>query len=238
MVAALVIAPSLALLYGLDQRDRLKESGPTSGDGRAERRPSDPFTWGLLTGPAPSRLSRNQSVPNERPMPDYAVNELRVHGDVMAIAAFVESVAGDGPFDFDRVCPMPPETDIVQKDPMSISAPWEWRWEHWGTSRCASGAERLITDDGMTATFIFDTAWNAPVALITGLAARFAWLAFKLSSFYDTTVGVGLWINGNSLGALEQAPTTEARRLLKNTTIQALYDEWIANDLDHEDLAG
>jgi hypothetical protein len=170
-------------------------------------------------------------------MPDYAVNELRVHGDAIAIAALVESVAGGGPFDFDRVCPMPPATELVQKDPMSISAPWEWRWEQWGTSRNAAGAECQITDDGMTATFIFDTAWNAPVALINGLAARCPRLVFKLSFFYDSNVGFGLWMNGHPAGAIERAPTPEARRLLKNTTIQAFYDEWIGLGLDQGDSA-
>ena len=121
---------------------------------------------------------------------------------------------------------------------MSISAPWEWRWEHWGTGRRAYGAECLITDEGMTATLIFDTAWNPPVALVNGLAARFPLLAFKLSFFYNATVGFGLWLNGNPLGALQERATTEARGLLKNTTIQALYDERIAGYLDDEDLAG
>ena len=121
---------------------------------------------------------------------------------------------------------------------MFISAAWESRWDRWGTSRDASGAERLMSDGGRTATFIFDTAWNPPIALIRGLAARYPALAFKLSYFHDAAVGFGLWIDGSPLGALEEAPTTEARRLLANTTIQADYDERMARDLDEDDAAG
>ena len=163
-------------------------------------------------------------------MPDYAVNELRVYGDKELVASFVESVAGDGPFDFDRVCPMPRAADLVQKDPRSISAVWEWRWDHWGTSRNASDAECLITDDGKAANFPFATAWGPPVALIDGVAARFPGLAFKLAFFYDNHVGFGLWINGDQLGSVVKVPTVETRRLLNGTTIQAEYDRWIEDD--------
>lgn len=169
-------------------------------------------------------------------MPDYAVNELRVHGDPQLVASLVEAVAGDGPFDFSRVYPIPRKVDLVQKDPRAISAEWEWRWEHWGTSRNASDAECLITDGGTTANFPFASAWNPPVAFIDGLAAQYPGLAFKLAFFYDNSVGFGLWMNGSPIGSLMEVPTVEARRLLDNTAIQAQYDSWIKDDDDGEDM--
>ena len=123
----------------------------------------------------------------------------------------------------------------MQKDPESISAVWEWRWDHWGTSRNASDAECLITDDGKAANFPFATAWNPPVALIDSVAARFPALVFKLAFYYDNHVGFGLWMHGGQLGSLVEVPSSDARRLLNGTTIQAEYDRWIENDDENDE---
>ena len=68
------------------------------------------------------------------------------------------------------------------------------------------------------------------MALIDGVAARFPGLAFKLAFYYDNHVGFGLWMHGGQLGSLVEVPSTEARRLLNGTTIQAEYDRWIEDD--------
>jgi hypothetical protein len=172
-------------------------------------------------------------------MPDYITNQLRVHGEPSIVKRFVAAVAGDGPFDFHQAYPTPPEAGLVRKDAKSISAQWEWRWDHWDSSRSASNAKRVITDGGRTATYTFETAWNRPASLVDHLAGQYPDLAFKLSFFGDALVGFILWVNGSEFGALEQAPTIEARRLLVNTSIQTAYDEWIreTNDVEGDSAA-
>lgn len=145
-------------------------------------------------------------------MRDYVTNELQVRGEPPILAAFIAAVCEGRPFDFERVDSTPPYAELRHTERLLGSARREWRWTYWGTKWNALNAERETTDEGSTATYVFDNAWNAPGPLVDTLAARYPTLAFKLAFFGVDQVGIASWNNGRQLGCIQEDATVGASK--------------------------
>lgn len=50
---------------------------------------------------------------------------------------------------------------------------YEWCSKHWGTKWTADCQEMVLSEDGLTANWYFDTAWAAPIPVLVALSERF-----------------------------------------------------------------
>lgn len=93
-------------------------------------------------------------------MPNYVRNILRIDGDIKAVKEFVGS--NYSAFDFNKII----------SEPENCA---DWYDKHWGTKWNAVDAQ--ITDES----YIFDTAWSAPLPVIKKLSELFPKITFDLT---------------------------------------------------------
>jgi len=60
---------------------------------------------------------------------------------------------------------------------------YEWSVDNWGTKRDAYSGDQGLSDDGLTLTLQFDTAWGAPHPILAKIAELYPALTFNYMAF-------------------------------------------------------
>lgn len=118
-------------------------------------------------------------------MPNWVTNTLHIYADQAVLDKIKEEVSSDhGVLDFDKVVPMPPSSDTfygVDRGGISTEVMeqygennwYDWSREHWGTKwNCDDPRiDPDIEEDRLT--YLFDTAWSAPIPIAQALADKY-----------------------------------------------------------------
>lgn len=78
---------------------------------------------------------------------------------------------------FHRLYPIPDAVVALGYDPPRGG--YDWQKEHWGVKWGAADAKLEASRDGLT--YVFDTAWEAPVGWLEKVSADYSGLTFHLS---------------------------------------------------------
>lgn len=140
-------------------------------------------------------------------MPNYSYNTLSVEGDKDEVARFIATAKSDNTdIDFNNFIKMPEELknteqvsyadpDQKKKQEAIYSANrekygfgswYDWAIESWGTKWNAGDIELQIIEDGNTAFYTFQTAWDAPLPVIEEMSKRFPNLKFIFSAWEES----------------------------------------------------
>jgi hypothetical protein len=154
-----------------------------------------------MVRPASCGEAFNKWNGKEQAMPNWCVNELRVHGDNQSLEDLVAFVKGDeeqGAFDFARVIPYPEEFEWIdpkaEQDDERHEHPkygvsedgYDWCTKNWGTKWNSSKV--VVRAFPRSVIFQFNTAWAPPHPIIGSLARRFTPLCFT-HCYFEAGVG-------------------------------------------------
>ena len=135
-------------------------------------------------------------------MPNWTTNTLKVVGKPEDVDKFVAHIGEE--MDFEKVIPSPanmfkgnlgePERERCIKE--GIPNWYDWQSEHWGTKWNAHSEEtvelEMLGYIGLKqATYIFDTAWDTPRAVITKLWEDWPDLEFEGGYIHEGYEGCG-----------------------------------------------
>jgi hypothetical protein len=130
-------------------------------------------------------------------MPNWCDNRLAVRGAPVVVRELVEYVEGDGPFDFERLLPMPRHIRDGGMYDGGLSVDtfpgwYQWSRERWGTKWNAWDASRRGYGRMGRVRYRFFTAYGPPIPVLDELARRFP------SIEVDLAFEVELWGTGHA----------------------------------------